>query len=132
MKLISGGSRLCKKQPVLQIVEDAAQQLEAKVGGQRPSEVLVPRLLLLFKSEQQDAKCLAVAILNLLALKMPAALADSLDMCVSFTSQSSPLLSTPLVSNGPMGGHHMAHHLGTKEPYRNSLGSTQPQAVARS
>ena len=64
-------------------MEDAAQQLETKVGGQRPSEVLIPRLLLLFKSDQQDAKCLAVAILNLLALKMPAALIDSLDMCVS-------------------------------------------------
>lgn len=63
----------------LQIAEDAAGQLETEVAGQRPNTVLVPRLLALFKSEHQDAKCLAVSILNMLALKTPQALEDSLD-----------------------------------------------------
>lgn len=63
----------------MQIAEDTAQQLESEIAGQRPSDVLVPRLLSLFKSEHQEAKCLAVAIMNMLALKMPAAVTDSLE-----------------------------------------------------
>lgn len=54
-------------------------QLEAEVAGQKCTAVLVPRLLALFKSEHQEAKCLAVAVMNILAVRMPATLAESLD-----------------------------------------------------
>lgn len=63
---------------LLQISEDAPAELETEVAGQRPSDAFVPRLLALFKSEHQDAKCLAVAIVNLLALRMPHALSGNL------------------------------------------------------
>ncbi len=65
---------------MLQISEDVPGQLEAEVAGRRCSEALVPRLLALFKSEHLEAKCLAVAIMNILAVRMPAALADNLDL----------------------------------------------------
>ena len=48
--------------------------------GGRPSDTLVPRLLALFKNEHREVKCLAVAIMNLLALKMPAAISDGLEL----------------------------------------------------
>ena len=51
-------------------------------GTGRPSDVLVPRLLLLFKSPFEEAKCAAVKIMNLLAGSVPSAVADNLDTCV--------------------------------------------------
>lgn len=60
-------------------MEDAAAELEVKVGDQRPNDVLIPRLLELFKVEHQEAKCLAVAVVNMLAVQMPGALVNSLD-----------------------------------------------------
>ena len=69
----------------MQICEEAPAELEAEVplGGkaQRPSNLLVPRLLALFGSPVEDAKCLAVSILNLLAGGMPKALADNMETC---------------------------------------------------
>ena len=58
-------------------------QLESPVsaGGKRASELLVPRLLALFGSPHQDAKCLSVSIMNLMAGGMPQALADNMDLC---------------------------------------------------
>ena len=63
------------------------------MSGQRPSGALVPRLLVLFKSEHQDAKCLAIAIMNMLAVKMPAAVTDHLDQCAPPRTMSSALNS---------------------------------------
>ena len=69
----------------VQICEDTPVQLESEVPGapDRPSSVLVPRLLRLFDSPHEDAKCLAVSILNLLAGGMPNAMAANLDTCVA-------------------------------------------------
>ncbi len=50
-------------------------------GSERVSAVLVPRLLALFGSPHEDAKCLAVSIMNLLAGGAPSALADHMDKC---------------------------------------------------
>lgn len=63
------------------ICEDTPVQLESEVPGapDRPSSVLVPRLLRLFESPHEDAKCLAVSIMNLLAGGMPHALSANLD-----------------------------------------------------
>lgn len=71
---VGSGSVTC-----LQISEDVPGQLEAEVSGRRCIDELVPRLLALFKSQHQEAKCLAVAIMNILAIRMPAALAENLD-----------------------------------------------------
>ena len=72
----------------MQICEEAPAQLEVEVplGGkaERPSNLLVPRLLALFGSSVEDAKCLAVSILNLLAGGMPKALADNMETCARF------------------------------------------------
>lgn len=69
----------------MQICEEAPAELEVEVplGGkaERPSNLLVPRLLALFGSPVEDAKCLAVSILNLLAGGMPKALADNMETC---------------------------------------------------
>jgi hypothetical protein len=60
-------------------------QLESEVPieptgtSQRPSNVLVPRLLALFSSPYEDAKCLSVSIMNLLAGGAPSAVADHMD-----------------------------------------------------
>ena len=68
-----------------QVCEEAPGQLEAEVPlgpkAERPSDALVPRLLALFGSPVEDAKCAAVAILNLLAGGMPQALADNMATC---------------------------------------------------
>ncbi len=68
-----------------QICEEAPAQLEVEVPlgakAERPSNALVPRLLQLFGSPVEDAKCLAVSILNLLAGGMPQALADNMETC---------------------------------------------------
>eukprot|EP00884_Botryococcus_braunii_P019984 jgi/Botrbrau1/666/Bobra.0161s0050.1 len=63
------------------IVEDTPVQLETSVPGapEKPSNVLVPRLLKLFDSPYEDAKCLSVSIMNLLAGGMPSALVDNID-----------------------------------------------------
>ena len=70
---------------MLQVCEDAPVQLEGggdlSRGTGRPSDVLVPRLLLLFKSPFEEAKCAAVKIMNLLAGSVPSAVADNLDTC---------------------------------------------------
>ena len=50
-------------------------------GSERVSAVLVPRLLALFGSPHEDAKCLSVSIMNLLAGGAPSALADHMDKC---------------------------------------------------
>lgn len=65
-----------------QIAEDTPVQLDTEVPGasDRPSTVLVPHLLKLFQSPHEDAKCLAVSIMNLLAGGMPHAVAQHLDM----------------------------------------------------
>ena len=63
---------------LLQISEDAPAELQTEVAGQRPSDAFVPRLLALFSSEHRDAKCLAIAIMNMLALRMPQAIAEDL------------------------------------------------------
>ena len=57
-------------------------QLDSELPGaaERPSAVLVPHLLNLFKSPHEDAKCLAVSIMNLLAGGMPHAMAQHVDM----------------------------------------------------
>lgn len=62
-------------------MEDAPVQLDTPVPGapEKPSNVLVPRLLKLFDSPYEDAKCLSVSIMNLLAGGMPSALTDNLD-----------------------------------------------------
>jgi len=49
------------------------------VSGRRCSDTLVPRLLALFESEHQEAKCLSIAIMNILAVRMPDALTEHLD-----------------------------------------------------
>ena len=60
-------------------------QMESEVPSepagtsQRPSNVLVPRLLALFGSPYEDAKCLSVSIMNLLAGGSPSALAEHMD-----------------------------------------------------
>lgn len=63
------------------VCEDTPAQLEVTVPGlpDKPSNIFVPRLLALFSCSHQEAKCLAVACLNLLAGNMPAALASSID-----------------------------------------------------
>ena len=60
-------------------------QLDSEVPGapDRPSTVLVPHLLNLFKSPHEDCKCLAVSIMNLLAGGMPHAVAGHLDTCAA-------------------------------------------------
>ena len=69
----------------LQICEEAPIQMESEVPSepagtsQRPSNVLVPRLLALFGSPYEDAKCLSVSIMNLLAGGSPSALAEHMD-----------------------------------------------------
>lgn len=74
----------------MQICEDTPVQLESEVPGapDRPSSVLVPRLLRLFESPHEDAKCLAVSIMNLLAGGMPHALSANLDRCAPPTDPS--------------------------------------------
>ena len=68
-----------------QICEEAPVQLESEVPvepegtSQRPSNVLVPKLLALFSSPYEDAKCLSVSIMNLLAGGAPSAVADHMD-----------------------------------------------------
>ena len=66
----------------LQIAEDTPVQLDSEVPGaaDRPSAVLVPHLINLFKSPHEDAKCLAVSIMNLLAGGMPHAMAQHVDL----------------------------------------------------
>ncbi|CAL8464616.1 g4151 [Coccomyxa elongata] len=67
------------------ICEEAPVQMESEVPSepagtsQRPSNVLVPRLLALFGSPYEDAKCLSVSIMNLLAGGSPSALAEHMD-----------------------------------------------------
>ena len=65
-----------------QIAEDTPVQLDSEVPGaaDRPSAVLVPHLINLFKSPHEDAKCLAVSIMNLLAGGMPHAMAQHMDL----------------------------------------------------
>jgi hypothetical protein len=58
--------------------------------AERPSDALVPRLLALFGSPVEDAKCLAVAILNLLAGGMPQALADNMATCARGAAPAPP------------------------------------------
>ena len=70
---------------MVQICEEAPVQLESEVPtepagtSQRPSNVLVPKLLALFSSPYEDAKCLSVSIMNLLAGGAPSAVADQMD-----------------------------------------------------
>ncbi|KAK9804853.1 hypothetical protein WJX72_008726 [[Myrmecia] bisecta] len=70
---------------LFKICEDAPLQLEREIPGvsQRPSDMLIPRLLKLFQSPVQDAKCLAVGIMNQLAGGMPNALAENMDRYLS-------------------------------------------------
>ena len=69
----------------MQICEDAPVQLESEVAtgepgtSQRASKMLVPRLLALFNSPFEDAKCLAVSIMNLLAGGAPSAVVEHMD-----------------------------------------------------
>ena len=67
-----------------QICEDSPQQLERPVRAlnSTSSNALVPCLLTLFRSHNAEARCLAVACLNLMAGNMPTALADALDQYV--------------------------------------------------
>ena len=70
----------------MQICEDAPVQLESEVAtepgtSQRASKMLVPRLLALFSSPYEDAKCLAVSIMNLLAGGAPSAVVEHMDTC---------------------------------------------------
>jgi hypothetical protein len=59
-------------------------QLESEVAmepgtSQRASKMLVPRLLALFSSPFEDAKCLAVSIMNLLVGGAPSAVVEHMD-----------------------------------------------------
>ena len=75
-------------------------QMESEVPSepagtsQRPSNVLVPRLLALFGSPYEDAKCLSVSIMNLLAGGSPSALAEHMDRSAALPPP--PCCSVPL------------------------------------
>ncbi len=81
-----------------QICEEAPVQMESEVPSepagtsQRPSNVLVPRLLALFASPYEDAKCLSVSIMNLLAGGSPSVLAEHMDRCAGFVQYMSSLM----------------------------------------
>lgn len=68
-----------------QICEDSPHQLERPLPALNgtSSNALVPRLMALFQSHDAEARCLAVACINLMAGNMPNALADGLDQYVS-------------------------------------------------
>ena len=79
--------------PRAQICEDAPVQLESEVAteagtAQRASKMLVPRLLALFSSPYEDAKCLAVSIMNLLAGGAPSAVVEHMDTCAPASDHS--------------------------------------------
>ena len=58
------------------------RQMATEAGtAQRASKMLVPRLLALFSSPYEDAKCLAVSIMNLLAGGAPSAVVEHMDTC---------------------------------------------------
>ena len=69
---------------------------QGQAGSERVSAVLVPRLLALFGSPYEDAKCLAVSIMNLLAGGAPSALADHMDKCALFHARCA--LAAPAAS----------------------------------
>lgn len=89
-----------------QICEDTPVQLESEVPGapDRPSSVLVPRLLRLFESPHEDAKCLAVSIMNLLAGGMPHAVAANLDRCSHLPHLVSRLTRIPCMQQHTVRG----------------------------
>lgn len=74
-------AQICEEAPVQMESEVPMQGSAGQVGSERVSAVLVPRLLALFGSPYEDAKCLAVSIMNLLAGGAPSALADHMDKC---------------------------------------------------
>lgn len=69
---------------MFKLCEDMPSQLEAAVPGlqEKPSGLLVPRLLTLFASPHQVARVRAISCLNLLAGSMPPALQNYLDQYV--------------------------------------------------
>ena len=82
-------------------------QLDSELPGaaERPSAVLVPHLLNLFKSPHEDAKCLAVSIMNLLAGGMPHAMAQHVDMYAPLTGLDAWLCGAASAGLAPWEGH---------------------------
>jgi hypothetical protein len=107
-----------------QVCEEAPGQLEAEVPlgpkAERPSDALVPRLLALFGSPVEDAKCAAVAILNLLAGGMPQALADNMATCARPAPR--PRLLTRLRSSSRRAATLCVRHMSDKLIRKSTLG----------
>ena len=77
--------RSCQKEPklpsCLQVCEDCPAQLQAEVPGlaEKPVQVLMPRLLSLFKASSVGLRVQAVTIVNLLAEAVSQAIGAYLD-----------------------------------------------------